>query len=79
MELGLSDNYEAISFNIGYTMQSGRDGSGPTSNDNHPGEVFAFQIQDWSKVINALNSTIHVIFHMRSTFESWKVKTGILT
>ena len=40
MELGLSDNYEAISFNIGYTMQSGRDGSGPASSDNHPGEVF---------------------------------------
>ena len=53
MELGLSDNYEAISFNIGYTMQSGRDGPGPASNDNHPGKSLALQIQDWSKVINA--------------------------
>ena len=42
MELGLSDNYEAISFNIGYTMQSGRDDSGSPSSDNHPGEVFGF-------------------------------------
>ena len=42
MELGLSDNYEAISFNIGYTMQSGRDGSGPASSDNDPVEVFGF-------------------------------------
>ena len=43
------------------------------------GKSLAYQTQDLSKVINALNSTIHVIFHMRSTYESLKVKTGILT